>query len=114
MAIQVMFEGRVGEAKEFSWGTVLKVSHAQRAKNKDSGEWETVGYDNFDVVLPDGIDYRDYPEKSIVAITGSLRKVETYAKRDGTTGVSMKVRAIVIEPVDRKGNYTSKTDDLPF
>jgi hypothetical protein len=111
MSIQITFEGRVGDAKEFSWGTVLKVSHAQRAKNKDSGEWETVGYDNFDVVLPDGVSHTDFPEKSIVMITGTLRKVETYAKRDGGTGVSMKVRAIAIEPVDRRGG---KSDELPF
>jgi hypothetical protein len=113
MAIQIVFDGRVGEAKVFDWGTVLKVSHAKRAKNNSTGEWETVGYDNFDVVLPEGTNVNDFPEKSIVSITGNLRSVDTFAKRDGTTGVAMKVRADSISKVERRG-ATQSTEDMPF
>lgn len=101
MAIEVKFEGFVNEVKQFSWGTVIKVAHSRRAKNDATGEWETVGKDYFDVTLPDG---EPTPaEGSIIRVVGNLSKVDTFEKRDGTTGVALKVRAFEIEPVDRRG-----------
>lgn len=100
MAITVEFEGYVGEAKEFSWGTVIKVAHSQRAKNEATGEWETVGKDYFDVSIPAGLDVP--AEKSIVRVRGTL-KVGTYDKRDGGVGIALKVRAQDIEAVQRGG-----------
>lgn len=97
MAITVEFEGYVNEVKAFSWGNVAKVSHSQRAKNDATGQWETVGKDYLDVTLPDGVTVAD---NSIVKVRGSL-KVSTYDKKDGTTGVALKVRAYEIEAVER-------------
>lgn len=98
MAIKVEFEGWVNEAKVFDWGTVLKVTHDQRAKN-DAGEWETVSKDYIDVTIT--------PEQAsaiasakVVRVAGTL-KVGTYEKRDGSTGIALKVRAQEVAPVER-------------
>lgn len=122
MAIQVVFEGFVNEVKALSWGNVAKVSHSQRAKN-DAGEWETVGRDYFDVTLPDGAVVND---GSLVKVVGTL-KVGTYEKNDGTTGISLKVRATEISAVERgqsapaaskpagiPTSWTPVSEDAPF
>lgn len=118
MAINVSFEGFINEVKVLSWGTVAKVSHSQRAKNEQTGQWETTGKDYFDVTLPDGVNVN---EGALVKVTGTL-KVGTFEKRDGSTGVALKVRAQDIAPVDR-GNaapagittsWESASEDLPF
>lgn len=106
MAINVSFEGYVNELKQFGWGNVARVSHAQRAKNEQTGEWETVGNDYFDVTLPAGL---VVTEKSIVKVTGTL-KVKTYPKKDGTLGIDLKVNAKEVEPVDRRGNSDAAKD----
>jgi hypothetical protein len=97
MAINVVFEGFVNEVKPFSWGTVAKVSHSQRAKNDATGQGETVGKDYFDVTLPAGV---TIPEGELVRVEGTL-KVGTYDKKDGTTGVALKVRAQSVRKVER-------------
>lgn len=97
MAVNVVFEGFVNEVKPFSWGTVAKVSHSQRAKNDATGQWETVGKDYFDVTLPEGV---TVPEGELVRVEGTL-KVGTYDKKDGTTGVALKVRAQSVRKVER-------------
>lgn len=97
MAVNVIFEGFVNEVKPFSWGTVAKVSHSQRAKNDATGQWETVGKDYFDVTLPEGV---TIPEGELVRVEGTL-KVGTYDKKDGTTGVALKVRAQSVRKVER-------------
>lgn len=109
MAINVEFEGYVNEVKSFAWGNVAKVSHNQRAKDDATGQWTTVGKDYFDVTLPEGT---SVDENSIVKVTGTL-KVGTYEKKDGTTGVGLKVRAQSVQPVQRGGSAPSN-DGLPF
>lgn len=99
MAISVEFEGWLNDVKQFDWGTVLKVTHDQRAKNDATGEWETVGKDYIDVtVSPDQFQAVSGARK--VRVTGSL-KVGTYNKTDGTTGVSLKVRAHSVVRVEK-------------
>jgi hypothetical protein len=98
MALEIKFEGYVNEIKQFSWGTVVKMSHSQRAKNEATGEWETVGKDYLDVTLPEGAVAPE--EDSIARVTGTF-KTSTYEKRDGSTGIAIKVRAQSIEPVIR-------------
>lgn len=97
MAVNVIFEGYVNEVKQFGWGNVAKVSHSQRAKNDATGEWETVGKDYFDVTLPEGV---ALAEGQIVSVEGIL-KVGTYDKKDGSTGISLKVRAKTVNTVER-------------
>lgn len=110
MAIQVTFEGWVNETKQFDWGTVLKVSHDQRAKNAQ-GEWESVGKDYFDVTVT-AEQAAQLVGARVVKVTGTL-KVGTYEKRDGGVGVALKVRAQEVAPVER--NIAHKADEsLPF
>ena len=116
MAITVTFEGYVNEVKTFSWGTVAKVSHSQRAKN-DAGVWETVGKDYLDVTVPEGV---TVSENQIVKVTGTL-KVGTYDKKDGTVGIALKVRGQEITAVERvKAVNTAPNqpaladDEMPF
>lgn len=100
MALTIEFEGYVNKVKTFDWGTVVEMSHAQRAKNGITGEWETVGKDYLDVTLPEGATAP--AESSIARVSGTL-KVGTYQKNDGSTGVSLKVRAHEITAAERRG-----------
>lgn len=108
MAINVVFEGYVNETKAFSWGNVAKISHSQRAKNDATGQWETVGKDYFDVTLPEG---SNVAEGQLVTVTGTL-KVGTYEKRDGGTGISLKVRAQTVAEVDRGQRAVNVVKDV--
>ncbi len=105
MALNIEFEGYVNEVKTFGWGAVAKMSHSQRAKNKDSGQWETVGKDYLDVVLPEGFNAGLIQEGMILNVAGTF-KIETYDKRDGGVGIALKVRATQIERVERQGQRT--------
>ncbi len=109
MALNIEFEGYVNEVKQFSWGTVVKMSHSQRAKNDATGEWETVGKDYLDVTLPEGV--QAPAENSIAKVTGTF-KVGTYEKRDGSTGIAIKVRAQSVDAVDRRGAVDVARDIL--
>jgi hypothetical protein len=103
MALKIEFEGYVNEVKTFGWGTALRMSHSQRAKNKETGLWETIGKDKLDVILPDGFNPELIKEGMILNVLGSF-KVETFEKRDGTLDYAFKVRATDIEQVERQGN----------
>ena len=110
MAINVEFDGWVNDTKVFDWGTILVVTHDQRAKN-DAGQWETVGKDYFDVTVT----------AEQAAVVGSAKKVHvigtlrvgTYAKKDGTNGVSLKVRAQSVSVVER-AQAPAEPLDAPF
>lgn len=108
MAMNIQFEGYVNEVKQFGWGNVAKVSHNQRAKN-DAGQWETVGKDYLDVTLPEGA---IVDEGSIIRVEGTF-KVDTYAKRDGSTGVAIKVRAQSVAPVERGSRAAAPKTSIP-
>lgn len=109
MALKIEFEGYVNEVKNFSWGAVVKMSHSQRAKNKDTGLWETIGKDYIDVVLPEGFNAAQINEGMILNVFGTF-KVETYPKNDGSTGVAIKVRATDVSNVERQSGYAAKPD----
>lgn len=100
MALQLSFEGYVNEVKVMDWGTVLRMAHSQRAKNDKTGQWETVGKDYVDVTVPDASGIR---EGDLLSVHGSL-KVSTFEKRDGSTGIALKVRATDVQRIDR-GNH---------
>lgn len=109
MALKIEFEGWVNEVKDFSWGRAISMTHQQRAQNRTTGEWETVGKDYLDVsvshdseiVIPDG---------KLLRVFGNL-KVETYVKRDGSTAVALKVRATRLEAVERDLSAVSSWND---
>ena len=129
MALNIEFEGFVNEVKTFDWGTVARMSHSQRAKN-DAGQWETIGKDYLDVTLPAG---ETVAEGGLVKVKGTF-KVSTFDKKDGTTGIAIKVRAQEVSVViprgsDRQpggntqhienkwavpGDWTPLSDEAPF
>lgn len=102
MALTIEFEGFVNETKTFDWGTVVKVSHAQRAKNDATGQWETVGKDYLDVTLPQGTPVP--AENTVIRVKGTLKSPTTFAKKDGSFGVALKVRAQEVSAVERRSN----------
>jgi hypothetical protein len=109
MALNIEFQGFVNEVKEFGWGTVAKMTHSRRQLNKETEQWETIGKDYIDVVLPEGVSVE---KDQLIEVAGTF-KVETYEKRDGSTGVSLKVRAELCQEVQR-GKKTIPDADLPF
>lgn len=113
MSVKVDFEGWVNEVKSFDWGTVLRVTHDQRAKN-DAGDWETVSKDYFDVTVT-AEQLSAVSAAKVVRVLGTL-KVSTYPKKDGTFGVALKVRATEVVPVQRgqKATDSFTATDLPF
>jgi len=47
----------------------------------------------------------------MMQVIGNL-KVGTYAKQDGSTGVSLKVRATSVTPVERRGGRTDAVSNI--
>ena len=113
MAIQIEFTGYVNEVKVFGWGTVAKVTHNQVRKDAN-GNWENVGYDNFDVILPDGV---TVAKNDKISVKGRF-KSKKYNKNDGSFGLSLEVKALEVTPVAsfKNGTITAAPvdADLPF
>lgn len=105
MAITIQFEGWVNEIKATEWGAFVTVAHDQRAKNDATGEWETIGKDYVDVSVK-----RDLlpivENAKVISVVGTL-KAGAFIKRDGTAGVSLKVNAKEIAPVERGSRQSS-------
>jgi len=97
MAVKVEFEGYVNEVKPFDWGTVYNVSHRQVIKNA-AGQWETAGYDYFDVSVPKGTP--EIAKDTKVKVVGTL-KTKRFDKRDGSKGIALQVRAESVEPLQK-------------
>jgi hypothetical protein len=106
MALNITFEGFVQEIKEFGWGTVVTVVHNHRSKNDATGQWETIGKDYLDVTTDGPIPAKD----SKVLVQGRL-KVSTYQKRDGSTGVALKVSGASISEATR-GNSVAAVKEI--
>lgn len=97
---EVTVTGWVNNVRTFDWGNAFSLSVEHRKQN-DRGEWETVDRTNFDVTSSETV-----PDAKQVTITGKVVGTSTYAKKDGTQGVSVKVRAVTLEAVAEA--------DLPF
>jgi single-stranded DNA-binding protein len=98
MAIQIEFEGYVNEVKPFDWGTVYNVGHRQVIKNA-AGEWETAGYDYFDVSTQKGT--AEVAKDTKVRVKGTL-KTKRFDKKDGSKGIALQVRAVELEALEKK------------
>lgn len=107
---KVIVTGWLNDVKEFGWGNVGKVAVDQRRKNDTTGQWETVDKIIYDVAW-EGV----FPDAKQVIVTGRISGINTYEKRDGTTGVSIKVRADSVEEVFDGQPVASVTKlDAPF
>lgn len=98
----VQITGWLNDVKSFDWGAAGKVSVDQRKQNAE-GVWETVDKTVYDVTFSGS-----FPDSKQVTVEGRITGLNIFEKRDGTTGVSIKVRAESVEAVN-----TSK-EELPF
>lgn len=89
---RVNVTGWLNDTKSFDWGNVGKVAVDQRRKNEATGEWETI-----DKVIYDVVYEGNFPDAKQAVVTGRIVGTNTYEKRDGTTGFSIKVRADSVE-----------------
>jgi len=105
MALQIEFEGYVQDIRTFNWGNVVVVAHNQRTRTAN-GDWETTGKDYIEVTTEGSLPEKD----TLVKVKGNL-KVTTYDKKDGTTGVSLKVRATELYPFTR-GNPVAAVKEI--
>lgn len=93
MAATIEITGWVNDIKPFSWGTALTVSSTNRVKNDATGEWETASRDYYDVVLNDGVSVDGIKVDDQVVVRGTFKVGKTFQKKDGSTGVELRVRA---------------------
>lgn len=98
---RVTVTGWLNDTKTFDWGNVAKVSVDVRKKNDSTGQWETVDKTVYDVVF-DGF----FPDAKQVTVNGKITGLNTYEKRDGSTGFSIKVRADAV--------VAAEETDAPF
>jgi hypothetical protein len=84
---QVIVTGWLNDPKTFAWGSAAKVSVDVRKQN-ESGVWETVDKTVYDVTFEGA-----FPDAKQVTVMGRISGLNTYEKRDGSTGASVKVRA---------------------
>lgn len=107
---RVIITGWLNDVKNFAWGNVGKVAVDQRRKNDTTGEWETVDKTIYDVVFEG-----PFPDSKQVIVSGRVSGTNTYDKRDGSTGVSIKVRADSVEEVYEGAPLATVTKlDAPF
>ena len=94
----VTVTGWLNDVKDFQWGRALKVGIDVRKKN-DQDEWETVDKTIYDVTTDsqtalDGVRQ--------VTVVGRIVGTSTFAKRDGSTGSAIRVRAESVRPAGEK------------
>lgn len=97
----VKVTGWLNDVKVFDWGNVAKVSVDVRKKTP-AGTWETVDKVVYDITYEGA-----FPDAKQVTVEGRVSGLNIFEKRDGTTGVSIKVRADKVTPALDK-------DDAPF
>jgi hypothetical protein len=100
MAVEIKFEGFVNGVRQFDWGVVYDVAHAQMMKD-DQGDWKVAGKDYFSVTGPAG-----FVEGDKVAVVGTL-KTKLYDKKDGSKGISLNVRSTDMSKVERRAGGVS-------
>jgi hypothetical protein len=101
--------GWLNDVKHFDWGVVLKVSVDVRKKNSE-GTWETVDKTVYDVTT-DGKSPLEGVKQ--IKVTGRITGTNTFQKRDGSTGCSVKVRADRVEIASDKVNEAAIMETWP-
>jgi hypothetical protein len=87
------------------------IVYEKHSKKNPAGEWETTGYSDFKVWLPDGLPGSMFSEKDYIEVTGR-QKTETVEK-DGKTYKNLVVNAEVVETIKARGAATAEID-APF
>ncbi len=98
----VTVTGWLNDPKIFDWGSAAKVSVDVRKQNA-AGVWETVDKVVYDVTFEG-----TFPDVKQVTVQGRIVSLNTFEKRDGGIGASIKVRAESVIPAE------SLEVDAPF
>lgn len=89
------------------------IVYEKHSKKTPAGEWETIGYSDFKVWLPDGLTGSMFAEKDYIEVTGR-QKTETVEK-DGKTYKNLVVSAEVVETINSKPKApVFDASDAPF
>ena len=91
---QIQLTGWLNDVKDFEWGRALKVSVDVRKKT-EAGTWETVDKTIYDVTTDNRTPLEGVKQ---VVVSGRITGTNTFQKRDGTAGFSIKVRADSVAP----------------
>ena len=91
---RIELTGWLNDSKDFDWGRALKVSVDVRKQNHQ-GEWETVDKTTYDVTTDNRAPLEGVKQ---VVVSGRITGTNTFQKRDGTAGFSIKVRADSVAP----------------
>jgi hypothetical protein len=101
--------GWLNDVKDFEWGRALKLSVDVRKKDHQ-GEWQTVDKTIFDVITGGKTPLEGVKQ---VKVTGRISGTNSFQKRDGSTGFSIKVRADSVEVVSDKVNEAAIMETWP-
>jgi hypothetical protein len=91
---RIELTGWLNNVSDFDWGRALKVSVDVRKQNHQ-GEWETVDKTTYDVITDNRAPLEGVKQ---VVVSGRITGTNTFQKRDGTAGFSIKVRADSVAP----------------
>jgi len=95
---RIELTGWLQDVKDFDWGRALKVSVDVRKQNHQ-GEWETVDKTTYDVTTDNRAPLEGVEQ---VVVSGRITGTNTFQKRDGTPGFSIKVRADSVAPAENQ------------
>ena len=95
---RIELTGWLNNVADFDWGRALKVSVDVRKQN-DQGGWETVDKTTFDVTTDNRAPLEGVKQ---VVVSGRITGTNTFQKRDGTPGFSIKVRADSVAPAENQ------------
>ena len=95
---RIELTGWLNNVADFDWGRALKVSVDVRKQNHQ-GEWETVDKTTYDVTTDNRAPLEGVKQ---VVVSGRITGTNTFQKRDGTFGFSIKVRADSVAPAQNQ------------
>jgi len=95
---RIELTGWLQDVKDFDWGRALKVSVDVRKQNHQ-GVWETVDKTTYDVTTDNRAPLEGVKQ---VVVSGRITGTNTFQKRDGTPGFSIKVRADSVAPAENQ------------
>jgi len=95
---RIELTGWLNNVADFDWGRALKVSVDVRKQNHQ-GKWETVDKTTYDVTTDNRAPLEGVKQ---VVVSGRITGTNTFQKRDGTPGFSIKVRADSVAPAENQ------------
>jgi hypothetical protein len=90
------------------------IVYEKHSKKNENDEWETLGFTDFKVWLPDGMTGAEFSEKDYIEVTG--RQKTEKVEKDGKTYKNLVVSAQVVETIRANQPQTSNfaQADAPF